>query len=69
MKLPSYLKQSARGIYYLRLQRGGKDRRISLRTRDPNVAATAAYRFGATISADEVLLSDITHQVARWNRD
>ena len=51
MKLNSYLKQSKRGIYNLRLQRGGKDQRVSLRTRDPAIAAAAAYRFGATIHA------------------
>lgn len=51
MKLNSYLVKSRHGIYYLRLQRHGLDKRISLRTKDLSSASTAAYRFGATMSA------------------
>lgn len=49
MRLPSYLVQSRHGIYYLRIQRGGTDRRVSLRTRDPQRAMVAAYTLGATL--------------------
>lgn len=41
---------SRHGIYYLRIQRGGIDRRISLGTRDPIEAAMAASIAHATIS-------------------
>jgi integrase len=51
MKLPSYLAISRYGIYYLRIERNGKERRRSLGTRDPAVAITAAYQFGAKIHA------------------
>ena len=49
MKLNSYLVQSRHGIFYLRIQRGGKEKRLSLRTRDPLKAQLAAYAFGGTI--------------------
>lgn len=48
-KLPHYLIRSRHGIYYLRIVRDGRERRRSLRTRDPLEAEAAAYRFGATI--------------------
>lgn len=51
MKLPSYLSKSRHGTYYLRLQLGGKDQKVSLRTKDPSIASLAAYRFGAKICA------------------
>jgi len=51
MKLNSYLVKSRHGIYYLRLQRNGFDKRISLRTQDFMTASIAAYKFGATISS------------------
>jgi len=44
MKLKSFLVKSRHGIYYLRLQRHGKDRRISLRTRDPLIASVYASK-------------------------
>lgn len=50
MKLHSYLIKSRHGIYYLRIQRNGVDRRVSLRTRDPQTAQLAAYSLGATIA-------------------
>jgi len=50
MRLYSRLKKSRHGIYYLRIQQAGVDRRWSLCTRDPEVAAIAAYNLGATIS-------------------
>lgn len=49
MKLPSHLAISRYGIYYLRLERNGVEKRRSLRTRDPTKALAAAYKFGATI--------------------
>lgn len=49
MKLFSRLIKSRHGIYYIRLQKGGIDKRWSLGTRDPIKAAIAAYNFGATI--------------------
>ena len=51
MKTPqSLLQKSRHGIYYLRIQRAGIDRRISLRTRDPNQAKIAAAICHATLS-------------------
>lgn len=49
MKLNSFLVKSRHGIFYLRLQRGGVDRRISLRTLDPERATYIAYRFGVKV--------------------
>jgi hypothetical protein len=51
LNLTSRLVKSRHGIYYLRLQRGGIDKRVSLRTRDLSVATIAAHSLGATISA------------------
>lgn len=48
-KLASHLMLSRHGIYYLRIERDGIERRRSLRTRDPAQARAAAWRFGATI--------------------
>lgn len=50
MHLKSRLVKSRHGIYYLRLQRKGLDRRISLNTKDFKIAASAAYSFGAKIT-------------------
>ncbi|MDO9204703.1 site-specific integrase [Methylotenera sp.] len=50
MRLYSRLKKSRHGIYYLRIQQDGIDRRWSISTRDPEVAAIAAYNLGATIA-------------------
>jgi hypothetical protein len=49
LKLNSYLVQNRYGVFYLRLQRNGKEWRRSLRTKNPDLAAAVAYRFGATI--------------------
>lgn len=51
MQLQSRLVKSRHGIYYLRLQRHGVDKRVSLRTRDLSIASIAAHSLGATISA------------------
>lgn len=56
-KLASYLVRSRHGIYYLRETSGGKERRISLRTRDPLAARMAAYHFGAVKMAGDNNLS------------
>ena len=48
-KLASHLMLSRHGIYYLRVERDGIERRKSLHTRDPFKARAAAWRFGATI--------------------
>ena len=53
-KLPHYLTVSRHGIFYLRVTRKGKEYRCSLKTRDPNVARAAAYRFGATIGSMKI---------------
>lgn len=50
MRLYSYLYKNRFGIYYLRIQKNGVDRRISLRTRDPELARHYSYQFGASIS-------------------
>ncbi len=54
MQLQSRLVKSRHGIYYLRLQRYGIDKRVSLRTRDLSVASIAAHSLGATISAMDI---------------
>ena len=46
MLLNSYFVKSRHGIYYLRIQRKGVDKRVSLRNRDPIIAKLSAYRFG-----------------------
>lgn len=51
LHLVSRLVKSRHGIYYLRLQRGGIDKRVSLRTRDLSIATVAAHSLGATISS------------------
>jgi len=51
-KLNSHLWVSRHGIYYIRIERNGKEHRQSLRTRDPEAAQVAAYRFGAAIMND-----------------
>jgi uncharacterized protein YdaU (DUF1376 family) len=50
MRLYSRLKKSRHGIYYLRIQQYWNDRRWSLSTRDPELAAIAAYNLGAPIA-------------------
>lgn len=50
MHLKSYLVLSRHGVYYLRYQRHGVDRRISLKTKDGNVARSIAYLFGSMMS-------------------
>jgi integrase len=53
MQLNSYLVKSRHGIYYLRVQRRGVDRRVSLRTRDPERARISAYKFGVFMANNE----------------
>jgi len=61
MKLPSRVLKSRHGVFYLRVQKFGLDRRISLRTRDPVTASLAAYRLGATILLMDIdKLKDLT---------
>jgi integrase len=62
MRLDSRLQKSRHGIYYLRIQRAGIDRKWSLRTRDPAIAEIAAYEFSAKLlrmTKDFNLLGDI----------
>ena len=49
MKIHSHLKKSRHGIYYLRLQINGLDRRWSLGTRDQNQALIESHKLSATI--------------------
>ena len=66
MHLNSYLKVSRHGIYYLRVQRGGMDRRVSLRTRNPSEAAAVAYQFGYTMSQmSDPFDPDLTSKIER----
>lgn len=53
MQLNSYLVKSRHGIYYLRVQRCGVDKRVSLRTRDPEKARISAYKFGAFMAKND----------------
>lgn len=50
MKLNSYLVKSRHGVFYLRIQKFGQDKRISLQTKDLSAAAIAAYSLGAIIA-------------------
>ena len=49
MRLVSRLQKSRHGIYYLRIQSAGLNRRFSLRTRDPVMAAVMAHEFSAKL--------------------
>lgn len=49
MKIHSHLKKSRHGIYYLRLQINGLDKRWSLGTRDLNQALIESHKLSATI--------------------
>lgn len=49
MQLNSYLVKSRHGIYYLRIQRNGSDKRVSLRTKNLAEAQFSAYNFGAKL--------------------
>ncbi|MCX7188819.1 MAG: hypothetical protein NTU92_00390, partial [Methylotenera sp.] len=62
MRLDSRLQKSRHGIYYLRIQRAGIDRKWSLRTRSSAVAQLAAHEFSAKLlrmTKDFNLLGDI----------
>lgn len=48
-KIPSYLVISRHGVYYLRVQKAGVEKRVSLRTKNPHIARAYAYQFGARI--------------------
>jgi integrase len=48
-KLASNLVISRHGIYYLRTTVDGREKRVSLRTRNPAAAKLAAYKFGAAM--------------------
>lgn len=45
-KLAPHLMKNRYGIYYLRLTHGGKEKRKSLRTRDPTAERAASYALG-----------------------
>lgn len=49
-KLPSHLMISRHGIFYLRITHGGKEKRKSLKTRDPQQAKLAAFKLGYKMS-------------------
>ena len=57
MQLDSRLQKSRHGIYYLRIQQHGLDRRWSLRTRNPLVAAIHAHELSVTL----LRMKNITH--------
>ena len=42
MQISQHLVKNRHGNFYLRDQRGGADRRISIHTKDPSIAALAA---------------------------
>ena len=50
MKLNSYLVKNRLGTFYIRLQRNGLDKRISLRTKNKSEAIIAALHFNAQIN-------------------
>lgn len=65
MKIHSHLKKSRHGIYYLRLQIKGLDRRWSLGTRDLNQALFESHKLGAKIL--EMKINQInTDKIKGW---
>lgn len=52
--LTSHLTRSRHGIWYLRIHRGGVDKRISLRTKDRMIAELEAYRLGAIMRGMDI---------------
>ena len=54
MQLKSRLVKSRHGIFYLRIQKFGIDKRFSLNTRDPLRAAVAAHQLGAKIASMDI---------------
>lgn len=61
MRLNSRLQKSRHGIYYLRVQRHGFDRRWSLHTRDPIAATLAAHELSARILSMTIDFSRASH--------
>ena len=54
MQLKSRIQKSRHGIFYLRIQKFGIDKRFSLNTRDPLRAAVAAHQLGAKIAQMDI---------------
>lgn len=63
--LNSYLVKSRHGIYYLRVQRNGVDKRVSLRTRDPDKAKMSAYKLGLLMAKNKFGF-DLPSVVHKW---
>lgn len=70
-KLASHLMKNRHGIYYLRLTHGGKEKRKSLKTRDPLIARAAAYALGAKMSLidPKILAAATEFKVQQQARD
>lgn len=65
MKIHSHLKKSRQGIYYLRLQINGLDKRWSLGTRDLNQALIESHKLSATILQMKINQVNLT-KVKGW---
>lgn len=59
MKLASHLWKSRHGIYYIRISHGGVDIKRSLKTRDPLIAKSFAYKLGRTMTIPNDLLTKL----------
>ena len=66
MRLDSRLQKSPHGIYYLRIQRLGIDRRWSLRTRDLITATIAAHQLSVSLLQMKINL-DMSRPRLGWS--
>lgn len=59
MKLASHLWKSRHGIYYFRISHGGVDIKRSLKTRDPLIAKSFAYKLGSSMTIPKDILAKL----------
>ena len=59
MKLASHLWKSRHGIYYIRISHCGIDIKRSLKTRDPLIAKSFAYKLGTNMTIPKELLANL----------
>ncbi|MEQ1766069.1 MAG: tyrosine-type recombinase/integrase, partial [Methylotenera sp.] len=59
MKLASHLWKSRHGIYYIRVTHGGVDIKRSLKTRDPLLAKSFAYKLGINMTIPKDVLAKL----------
>jgi len=59
MKLASHLWRSRHGIYYIRFSKSGLDIKRSLKTRDPLLAKSIAYKLGINMTIPSNILAKL----------